>query len=146
MARPSETTGPDQDVLISVEGVGKDFGHFIAVREVSLVVRRGELKAIIGPNGAGKPRRLICYPGDQAVARSNCLSGQRILLTIRRHALAHVGIGRSFQITNVFRGLTVLENVRIAVQSKRQYIDIVSSASRLSETAEIARTGSGDAD
>jgi branched-chain amino acid transport system ATP-binding protein len=140
MARPSETTGPDQqDVLISVEGVGKDFGHFIAVREVSLVVRRGELKAIIGPNGAGKTTLFNMLSGEIKPSRGRIVYRGKDIAHYPTHALAHVGIGRSFQITNVFRGLTVLENVRIAVQSKRHSnFDIVSSANRLSETAEIA--------
>jgi branched-chain amino acid transport system ATP-binding protein len=139
MARPSETTGPDQDVLISVEGVGKDFGHFIAVREVSLVVRRGELKAIIGPNGAGKTTLFNMLSGEIKPSRGRIVYRGKDIAHYPTYALAHVGIGRSFQITNVFRGLTVLENVRIAVQSKRHCnFDIVSSANRLSETAEIA--------
>jgi ABC-type uncharacterized transport system ATPase subunit len=48
MDRATEATGSDRDVLLSVEGVGKDFGHFAAVRAVSISVRRGELKAIVG--------------------------------------------------------------------------------------------------
>ena len=51
-------------MLLSVEGVGKDFGHFTAVREVSLAVRRGELKAIIGPNGAGKTTLFNILSGE----------------------------------------------------------------------------------
>jgi branched-chain amino acid transport system ATP-binding protein len=127
-------------VLLSVEGVGKDFGHFTAVREVSLAVRRGELKAIIGPNGAGKTTLFNMLSGEIKPSRGRIVYRGEDIANYPTYELAHVGIGRSFQVTNVFRGLTVLENVRIAVQSKRHVnFDIFSSVGQLSETTEIAQ-------
>ena len=69
-------------MLLSVEGVGKDFGHFTAVREVSLAVRRGELKAIIGPNGAGKTTLFNILSGEIKPSRGRII-GARISHTIR---------------------------------------------------------------
>src|SRR3954462_6105591 len=115
--RDDAATGPDRGVLLSIEGVGKDFGHFPAVREVSISVRRGELKAIIGPNGAGKTTLFNMLSGELKPSRGRIVYRGEDITHLPMHALAHIGIGRSFQITNVFRGLTVLENVRIAVQS-----------------------------
>jgi branched-chain amino acid transport system ATP-binding protein len=120
MARSAEASGPDQDVLLSVDGVGKDFGHFAAVREVSIAVRRGELKAIIGPNGAGKTTLFNMLSGEIKPSRGRIVYRGEDITYLPMHVLAHHGIGRSFQITNVFRGLTVLENVRIAVQETKQ--------------------------
>src|SRR5262249_52086468 len=119
MARSAKASGPDQDLLLSVEGVGKDFGHFAAVWGGSIAVRRGGLKAIIGPNGAGKTTLFNILSGEIKPSRGRIVYRGEDITHVPMHVLAHLGIGRSFQITNVFRGLTVLENVRIAVQSKR---------------------------
>jgi branched-chain amino acid transport system ATP-binding protein len=139
MARSAKASGPDQDLLLSVEGVGKDFGHFAAVREVSIAVRRGELKAIIGPNGAGKTTLFNILSGEIKPSRGRIVYRGEDITHVPMHVLAHLGIGRSFQITNVFRGLTVLENVRIAVQSKRHpSYNFLSGAHGLSATTSLA--------
>ena len=132
-ADPSET-----DPLLLVEQVGKDFGHFAAVEQISLAVRRGELKAIIGPNGAGKTTLFNMLSGEIKPSRGRIFYRGEDITRAPAYRLAHIGIGRSFQVTNVFR-LSVLENVRIAAQAKhhRDY-DFASSAGRLTETAEIA--------
>ena len=97
MARSAEAVGPAQDVLLSVEGVGKDFGHFTAVREVSLAVRRGELKAIIGPNGAGKTTLFNMLSGEIKPSRGQIVYRGEDIAHYPMHVLAHVGIGRSFR-------------------------------------------------
>jgi branched-chain amino acid transport system ATP-binding protein len=127
------------DVLLALDRVGKDFGHFTAVREVSMRVRRGELKAIIGPNGAGKTTLFNLLSGELKPSRGSIYYRGEDITQLPVHALAHIGIGRSFQITNVFRGLSVLENVRIAVQSRHGFqYDFLSPARRLAGTAEKA--------
>jgi branched-chain amino acid transport system ATP-binding protein len=138
--RPDAALPDDErDVLLSLEGVGKDFGHFTAVRDVSLKVRCGELKAIIGPNGAGKTTLFNMLSGELKPSRGRILYRGIDIAQRAAHALAHIGIGRSFQITNVFRGLSVLENVRIAVQSKRRFqYDFLSPARSLTGTMETA--------
>ena len=127
------------DALLRVDRVGKDFGNFTAVREVSLRVRKGELKAIIGPNGAGKTTLFHLLSGQLKPSRGRVLYRGSDIGELPTHRLAHLGIGRSFQITNVFRGLTVLENVRIAVQARRhRHYDFASRAEHLSATREAA--------
>ncbi len=129
----------DADALLSLDGVGKDFGHFTAVREVSILVRRGERKAIIGPNGAGKTTLFNMLSGELKPSRGRILYRGKDITQLPMHALAHIGIGRSFQITNIFRGLSVLENIRIAVQSRQGFqYDFLSRARRLAATAETA--------
>ena len=134
-----EATSRNADVLLSLDGVGKDFGHFTAVREVSILVRRGERKAIIGPNGAGKTTLFNMLSGELKPSRGRIHYRGKDITQLPMHALAHIGIGRSFQITNIFRGLSVLENIRIAVQSRQGFqYDFLSRARRLAATAETA--------
>jgi len=138
-ARSAAGDDPQTDVVLRVDGLGKDFGHFTAVKEVSIAVRRGELKAIIGPNGAGKTTLFNMLSGEIKPSRGRIFYRGENITHVPAHVLAHIGIGRSFQITNVFRGLSVLENVRIAAQSKRHpNYDFASSAAGLTETARVA--------
>ncbi|HXG03206.1 MAG TPA: ABC transporter ATP-binding protein, partial [Candidatus Binatia bacterium] len=91
-----------------------------ALNDVSITVPRGEIRAIIGPNGAGKSTFFNCVTGVL------CPSGGRIVFDgqdiagLPPHEISRRGIARSYQITNILPGATVLENVRIAVQSRRQ--------------------------
>src|SRR5689334_523541 len=120
MAQPglaSAATAPSEPML-RIDHVGKDFGNFTAVRDVSLDVHEGDLKAIIGPNGAGKTTLFNMLSGQLRPSRGRVLYRGRDIGKLPTHRLSHLGIGRSFQVTNVFRGLTVLENVRIAVQAR----------------------------
>jgi branched-chain amino acid transport system ATP-binding protein len=106
------------DFILRTEGLTKDFRGFVAVKGVSLQVRRGTIHALIGPNGAGK---TTCF---QLLTKFISPSGGRIIfndLDITRARPAEVarrGMVRSFQISAVFPRLTALENVRIALQRK----------------------------
>jgi branched-chain amino acid transport system ATP-binding protein len=93
------------------------FGGHVAVDEVSCRFRPGELTAIVGPNGAGKTTYFNLISGQLRASRGQViLNGVDItgLSTPRR---ARLGIGRAFQLTNLFPGLSVSENVRLAVQA-----------------------------
>ena len=139
MSAAAPAAGARPQALLIVEGVGKDFGGFTAVEAVSLAVSAGELKAIIGPNGAGKTTLFNMLSGEIKPSRGCILYRGRDIGRVATHRLAHIGIGRSFQITNVFRNLTVLENVRIAAQAKRhRNYDFASSAASLAETDAVA--------
>ncbi|MDD9874723.1 MAG: ATP-binding cassette domain-containing protein, partial [Gammaproteobacteria bacterium] len=100
-------------------GVGKSFGNFVAVRDVSMAVKNRSMHALIGPNGAGKTSLFNImsgeYPSD---CGEICFAGKK-LNNITPDSLSRQGIARSFQITNVFPNLTVAENIRLAVQSRR---------------------------
>src|SRR5690242_6103440 len=77
------------DVLLALDRVGKDFGHFTAVREVSMRVRRGELKAIIGPNGAGKTTLFNLLSGELKPSRGSIYYRGEDITQLPVHALAH---------------------------------------------------------
>lgn len=106
------------DTIIETHGVGKRFGGFTALRNVSLKVRRGGLTSIIGPNGAGKSTCFNLLSGAFAPSEGRIVFDGQDITGRRPHEFAHLGIAKSFQITNLFPNLGVLENVRIALQAK----------------------------
>lgn len=105
------------DTIIETRGVGKRFGGFTALRNVSLKVRRGGLTSIIGPNGAGKSTCFNLLSGAFAPSEGRIVFDGQDITGRRPHEFAHLGIAKSFQITNLFPNLGVLENVRIALQA-----------------------------
>ena len=90
----------------------------MAVNSVSLKVRQGEFKSIIGPNGAGKTTLFNLVSGLLAPNRGSILFEGRDITRQSTFRRSQAGIGRSFQITTIFPNLSVLENVRVAVQSR----------------------------
>ena len=105
--------------ILETRRLSKHFGGLIAVNNVDYRVEPGELRSIIGPNGAGKTTFFNMIAGDlSATSGDIALKGQDVtkLSTFER---SHKGLGRTYQITNIFPRLTVLENVRIAAQSRK---------------------------
>jgi branched-chain amino acid transport system ATP-binding protein len=94
------------------------FGGILAVDNVSLAVEQGTVHAIIGPNGAGKTTLFNVLSGRYRPTAGRVLHRDVDITTLTMHKRALLGIGRSFQITNIFPNLTVLENVRLAVQAQ----------------------------
>ena len=96
------------------------FGGHVAVNSVSCAFAPGTLTAIVGPNGAGKTTYFNLISGQlKASAGTVSLDGQS-LSGLSPSARTHAGLGRAFQLTNLFPNLTVLENVRLAVQATRE--------------------------
>lgn len=105
------------DTILEAKNLRKQFGGLVAVDDVSLKVQSGTIHSIIGPNGAGKTTFFNLLSGRyKPTAGEVFFKGENISdLSVSQRALR--GIGRSFQITNIFPNLTVLENVRLAVQA-----------------------------
>ena len=96
------------------------FGGHVAVNDVSCSFAPGTLTAIVGPNGAGKTTYFNLISGQlKASAGTVSLDGQS-LSGLSPSARTRAGLGRAFQLTNLFPNLTVLENVRLAVQATRE--------------------------
>jgi branched-chain amino acid transport system ATP-binding protein len=93
------------------------FGGHVAVDAVSCTFRPGELTAIVGPNGAGKTTYFNLISGQLAASAGEVLLDGRDISRLSAPARTRAGIGRAFQLTNLFPGLSVLENVRLAIQS-----------------------------
>jgi branched-chain amino acid transport system ATP-binding protein len=103
--------------VLRVEGLAKSFGGFVAVRDVSLSVERGRTACVIGPNGAGKSTLFNLITGHLQPTRGRVLFGDRDITGRAPHEICRMGIGRSFQRTNIFPRLSVFDNVQVAVLS-----------------------------
>lgn len=105
------------DTIIETRRVAKHFGGLRAVDGVDLQVADGAMHSIIGPNGAGKTTLFNLISGYLKPTSGQVYLRGREITGLPLHRMAHLGLGRSFQITNVFPILTVFENVRVAAQA-----------------------------
>ena len=105
--------------ILETEGLTKEFRGFVAVKDVSLRVRAGTIHALIGPNGAGKTTCFNLLTHFLTPSRGRIRFKGRDITGSRPAGIARLGLVRSFQISAVFPHLTVLENVRLALQRAR---------------------------
>jgi len=105
--------------MLEVTGLTKSFGGFLAVSDVDLAVAEGEIAAVIGPNGAGKSTLFNLITGYLRPTAGRVAVDGRDITGVAPHRLCRLGLGRSFQRTNIFPKLTVLENVQAALISHR---------------------------
>ena len=110
----------NRELLLDVRGVSKHFGGVYALNQATLSVARGEVHALIGPNGAGKTTLIHVLSGALAAdAGQVVFAGHDLGLgQWPMHERVTLGLARSYQITNIFTRLTVLDNVAMAVQSR----------------------------
>ncbi len=111
--------------LLRTERLTVRFGGLTALRDVSLAVAPGEIRALIGPNGAGKSTFFNCVTGVLRPTSGRILFAGEEITGLPPHAVSRKAIARSYQITNILPGATVLENVRIAVQSRRHAFSLL---------------------
>jgi branched-chain amino acid transport system ATP-binding protein len=104
--------------VLELKDVSKRFGGVVATDRVSLSVQAGEVHALIGPNGAGKTTLVNLISGGLPIDSGEMLFEQRSLKGMRQHQRVHAGLARSYQITSLFRGMTVLDNLALAVQAR----------------------------
>jgi branched-chain amino acid transport system ATP-binding protein len=107
--------------LLQVDNVIKRFGDLVAVDGVSLAIEPGELRAIIGPNGAGKTTFFNLISGFFAPTSGTIALGGTDISALTPEARVHLGMARTFQITEIFPALGVAENLRIAVEVAAGY-------------------------
>jgi ABC-type branched-subunit amino acid transport system ATPase component len=112
--REGRVKGP----VLAATGLSKSFGCVRAVKNVSFAVEDRRLHALIGPNGAGKTTAFNLLSGMFPLDAGQVLLDGRRVDGLEPHAITRAGLGRSFQITNLFPGLTVEENIRLAVQAR----------------------------
>lgn len=118
MTKVNENQGEQvhESPVLVLENVVKDFGGLRAINDVSIRIEPGERRAIIGPNGAGKTTLFNLITGELPVTSGRIfLSGQDIT-SMPVHRRIGAGLGRTYQITNIFPGLTVGENIQLAAQ------------------------------
>jgi branched-chain amino acid transport system ATP-binding protein len=110
----------DSTVLLQAIGLTKRFGGLAANHEVNLQVEKGKLHALLGPNGAGKSTCINMLSGDLLPTEGRILYRGNDISRLNATQRSHIGIGRSYQRTNIFPGFSVFENVRLAAQSRNQ--------------------------
>jgi ABC-type branched-subunit amino acid transport system ATPase component/ABC-type branched-subunit amino acid transport system permease subunit len=137
---PESLTG----TVLEADGVSKKFGGIRAVSNASLSVGAGEIHALIGPNGAGKTTLFNLVSGLYAPDGGAIRLNGREIQGLPSDRICHQGLARSFQITNLFRELTIYENLRLSLQARHGigfdiWRDIDSYPQVHAETAELIR-------
>ena len=105
------------EIILETRNLRREFGALVAVADVSVKVKAGSFHSIIGPNGAGKTTFFNLLSGNLQPTSGQVLYKGRDITRMPLYRTAHIGMGRSFQITNLFPNLTAFENVRLACQA-----------------------------
>ncbi len=121
--------------ILKVEEVTVQFGAFKALNELNFALERGELRVVIGPNGAGKTTLLDVITGKVRPRRGRVWfqpdgRPRAEVSRLPEEQIARLGVGRKFQTPNVFKNLTVLENLRLAVKAPRGVLATLAAAFR----------------
>lgn len=103
--------------ILELQNLTKEFGALVAVDDVSMSIESGTLHSVIGPNGAGKTTLFNLMSSTLKPTSGRILHKGADITNVPVHDMIHRGIGRSFQITNIFPFITVFENVRLAAQA-----------------------------
>ena len=109
----------DSSHSLVTEKLTMHFGGLTALEDIDLAVERGTIHAIIGPNGAGKSTFFNCLTGLLRPTGGRVLLEGQDVTGLPPQRISQLGVARSYQITNIFPGSTCLENIRVAVQSRR---------------------------
>ena len=135
--------------ILEVSSISKHFGNFVALNRVSARFEAHKLSAIIGPNGAGKSTFFNVLSGAFAPTSGRVVFQGRDITGLAQHDFARLGIAKSFQITNVFKQLSVFENVRVAAQMRHARYQLFKPRAAYTQAAEqahalLARVGLAD--
>jgi branched-chain amino acid transport system ATP-binding protein len=137
---PAETgRGAAAGAILRTEELTMRFGGLTAVNKVSIAVERGEIRAIIGPNGAGKSTFFNCLTGVLRPTSGRIFLNGEDVAGLPPNEVSHKGLARSYQITNILPGASVLENVRIAAQSRRHAWNMVRNRLSFPDIVDRAR-------
>src|SRR5262245_41658367 len=135
--------------LLETRDLGRSFGALAAVRDISFKLEGGARHALIGPNGAGKTTFINLLTGVLKPSQGQVLLAGRDVTQVSQAGRVKLGIARTFQINRLFRGLSVLENVYIAVAERLGAApamltpdgsrkDVIAEAIRLRDTLKLA--------
>jgi branched-chain amino acid transport system ATP-binding protein len=127
-----------QPVILRTSGVGKVFGKFVALKNVSAEFPKGAITSIIGPNGAGKSTYFNLLSGALRPTSGSVEFEGRDVTGMPQHRFAHMGVAKSFQITNVFPQLSTRENIRVGLQALVSRYDMWRPRAKLPGLAEQA--------
>jgi branched-chain amino acid transport system ATP-binding protein len=116
---PADGRGASLSPLLKTESLSVRFGGLAALSSVNFQVARDEVRAVIGPNGAGKSTFFNCLTGVLRPTGGRIIFNGEDITGLRSNLISQKGIARSYQITNILPNASVLENARIAAQSRR---------------------------
>ncbi|WP_018988729.1 ABC transporter ATP-binding protein [Aromatoleum toluclasticum] len=134
------------EVLLSAEGMTRRFGGLTANQSVNLSLERGVLHALLGPNGAGKSTCINMLSGDLPPSEGTIRYKGEDITGLTAYQRSRIGIGRSYQRTNIFPKFTVLENCRLAAQSRKpRPWSLFTDALAMPEAVERARAAIAEA-
>ena len=120
IVRPESGQVDKSDVILKVTDIYKSFGGVKAVNGVSLEVKRGSITGLIGPNGSGKTTLFNCITGTYDIERGSVVLNGEEISKLQPWVRAHKGLGRTFQITKLFKSMNVLDNL-VAPLEKPSY-------------------------
>jgi len=106
-----------KDVLLNLQGISKDFGGLRAVNEVDLTAEKGKITALIGPNGAGKTTVINMITGVYPPSKGRVFFEKKRVDHVPTHKIVEMGLVRTFQLTKLFKEMSVLENVMVGGHS-----------------------------
>ena len=115
----------DTENLLSLVDVTVNFEGFLALNNLNLKIKRGELRAIIGPNGAGKTTFLDVITGKVKPTKGQVIFKEISLIGRKEHKIARLGVGRKFQSPRVFENLSVQENLELSVSSPKSPLNLL---------------------
>src|SRR5580704_11766188 len=140
MRSPANDRGAVSAPVLKTELLSVRFGGLAALSSVNFEVQRDEVRAIIGPNVAGKSTFFNCLTGVLRPASGRIIFNGDDITGLPSNATSQRGIARSYQITNILPNATVLENVRIAAQSRRHAWNMVRHYSEFADINGKAET------
>ncbi len=130
---------PGNKVVLQTRQLSRRFGGLVAVDRVDLSVHEGELMALIGPNGAGKTTLFNLMSGRLSPSEGQIIFRDRDITGFPPHRISQLGIARTLQITSIFQGLTVFENVWVAAQSRMHFFNPLAKATGLRQVETTVR-------
>ena len=128
-----------KDNLLDIKNVTVSFEGFLALKELNLSLKQGELRAVIGPNGAGKTTFLDVITGKVKPTNGDVLFNGRSLIGKKEHKIARIGVGRKFQSPRIFENLTVEENLEFSVSQSVSTIKLITNKANKEKKQEIEK-------
>jgi len=129
------------DAILSTRGLTRRFGGLAAVNSVSIEIGHARLHAVVGPNGAGKTTLINLLSGDLAASSGSVIYKGDDITRFAADRRSRIGIGRSYQKTNIFPGFTAFENCRLAAQSRvPRALHVLSDAASFGPVADAAES------
>lgn len=114
------SAAPDEGPVLELRHVTMQFGGVVALDDVSMAIRQGQIFGVIGPNGAGKTTLFNCVTGTFEPTRGTILVGGRSVTGSRPHRITRAGVARTFQNIRLFPDLSALDNVRVGTDARHR--------------------------